>query len=205
LKLQKEVKLQDLAEKNGKILDLNNIRYILSNYEEYQVLTKIIRNLSQNKDLKRILIIGKDLISIYSQLRSNFPTAHFYIASKSKDILKSFEEHFENENKYSTYILDVLNGASLHDLIYTNSPFDLVIVNKIYNKVKKKKRYLSTRFLYKFYLQQYGALCLVNYLKDSKKEKFKLSESVKPTLEKKIPVKQENYLVQFIIYSKNHN
>ncbi len=203
MKLHKEVKLHNLEEKNGIILDVDNIGSILGENEEYRVLTEIIRTFSQNKELKRILLIGKDLIAIYSLFRWMFPSAHFYIANKSKHILKSFEEHFEKETNYSTYILDILNGASLHDLIYTNSPFDLVIANKIYNNVKKKKRYLSTRFLYKFYLWQYGTLCLVNYLKDSKKENFILSGLVDPSLEVKIPVKKENYVVQFIIYSKN--
>jgi hypothetical protein len=204
LKLQNELEIQDLVEKNSKILDLNNIKFVLTRFEEYQVLAEIIKNLSQNKKLERILIIGDNLKLIFSQLVRIYPNAHFYIANISKNILDDFQDHFRNQNNYSTCILDVFKGRSLHDFIYNNSKFDLVITDKLFSKERKKKRNYSIRFLYKFYLHQNGILCIINYLQYSKKDIYKPLKAIKPVLEKKIPVKWENYAVQFVVYSKKN-
>jgi hypothetical protein len=206
LNLKKNIKTQQIIEENGKILDLNNIEFILSKFEEYQVLIDLIRNFSKNRDIKRILIISDNLISIYSQLIKVFPKAHFYIANKSGKILESFKEHYKNENNYSIYILDVFKGVSIHDFIYDNSKFDLVIADKIYsNKKNRKKRYYSIKFLYKFYLRQNGILCLFSHIRDIEKHNSNLLGFIRPLLEKRIPVKNEKYFAQFILYSKREN
>ena len=88
MNLNKKVKIQQLEEQNGKILDLNNIEFILSNYEEYQVLADLIRKSSQYREIKRILIISDNLIKLYSHLSIIFPKAQFFIANKSKEVLK---------------------------------------------------------------------------------------------------------------------
>ncbi len=198
----KEVNIQHLTEKNRKILDLNNVKIILNEFEEYQVLTDLFKKLSQNKKrkIKKILIIGEDLLRIYPQLHTISPEAQFYITSKSKDILKSFIEHYNKQQNYSTHILDVFKGVSLHDFTYYNGKFDLVIANKIYSQARKKKGYLSIKFLYKHYLRQYGILCIINYTKNSKGDKFSLLETIKPALEKKIPIKNKKGSIHFIFY-----
>jgi len=204
LNLKKENKFQCLVEENGKILDLNNIEFILSEYEEYEIVSYLIRKLTEgeNKKIKRILIIGEDLIRIYPEINMIFPNSKFFITSKSRDIVNSFIKHYNKQKNYFAYTLDVLNGASLHDFIYNNSKFDLVIANKIFSKVKKKKRYFSVKFLYKYYLNQNGILCLINYIRNSKIDKFILLKTIKPALEKRIPLKNKNCLVQFISYIK---
>ena len=138
---KKEINTQYLTEKKRKILDLNNKKIILSEFEEYQILTDLIKKLSQNKkrNMKKILIIGEDLLQIYPQLLKISPDAEFYIASKSKDILKSFIEHYNKQQNYSTHTLNVFKGVSLHDFTYYIGKFDLVIANKIYSQARKKK------------------------------------------------------------------
>ncbi len=206
MNLKKNIKTQQLIEENGKILDLNNIEFILSKFEEYQVLINLIRNFSQNRDIKRILIISDNLNIIYSQLIEFFPKAYFYIANKSGKILESFKDHYKNEDNYSTCILDVFKGVSIHDFIYDNSKLDLVIADRIYsNKKNRKKRYYSIKFLYKFYLKQNGILCLLSHIRDIEKDNYNLLGDIKPLLEKRIPVKNEKYFVQFILYSKRES
>lgn len=204
MKLKKEVNTQRLVEKNEKILDLNNIKFILSEFEEYQVLVDLIRKINHKNGIKRILIIGDDLNPIYSQVSVIFPNARFFLANKSREILESFRTLNKDHKNYSTYILDVVKGVSLHDFIYNNIKFDLVIANKIYSRVKRKKRYHSIRFLFKFYLRQNGILCLINYVKNSRRDKFNLLKATKPVLKKEIPVKKEKYAIQFLIYTKKN-
>ena len=196
----REVNIQHLTEKNRKMLDLDNVKFILSEFEEYQVLTDLIKKLSQNKKrkIKKILIIGEDLFRIYPQLHKISSDAQFYIANKSRDILKSFIEHYNKQQNYSTHTLNVFKGVSLHDFTYYNGKFDLVIANKIYSQARKKKVYLSIRFLYKHYLRQYGILCIIT--KNSKGDKFSLLENIKPALEKKIPIKNKKGSIHFIFY-----
>lgn len=198
----RKVNNQHLTEKNRKILDLNNFKFILSEFEAYRVLINLIKKLSQNKirKIKKILIIGEDQFRIYPQLHKISPDAQFYIANKSKDILKSFIEHYNKQQNYSTHTLNVFKGVSLHDFTYYNGKFDLVIANKIYSQARKKKVYLSIKFLYKHYLRQYGILCIINYTKNSKGDKFSLLENIKPTLEKKIPIKNKKGSIHFIFY-----
>ena len=197
-----KVNIQHLTEKNRKILDLNNAKFILSEFEEYQVLADQIKKLSQDKkrEIKKILIIGEDLIRIYSQLYRISPDAQFYITNRSKKILESFKEHFKNQKNYSTYILDVFKGVSLNDFTYYNDRFDLVIANKIISQVNKKKGNLSIKFLYKHYLRQYGILCIINYTQNLKVDKFRIIRTIKPALEKKIPIKNKKGSIHFIFY-----
>jgi hypothetical protein len=196
-------KYQSLVEKNNKILDLKNIEFILTESEEYLILTNLIKNVLQGKEVKRILIIGEDLIPIYSNLMVNFPNAKFCITSKSNNILKSFEVHFKDQIGYSTHLLDVQKGVSLHDFIYKRSKFDLVIANKIYSKLKRRKRYLSIKFLHKHFLHPNGLLCLINYIKDSKTDGFNLLKYVKPVRLETFPIKKSKYSVQFVFYRNN--
>lgn len=199
---KREVNIQHLTEKKRKILDLNDAKFILSEFEEYQVLTDLIKKLSQNRKrkIKKILIIGEDLLRIYPQLHKISPDAQFYITSKSKNILKSFIEHYNKQQNYSTHTLNVLKGVSLHDFTYYNGKFDLVIANKIYSQARKKKGYFSIRFLFKHYLRQYGILCIINYTQNSKGDKFCLLETIKPALEKKNPIKNKKGSIHFIFY-----
>jgi hypothetical protein len=201
LNIKKET--QQLVEENGKILDLNKNKPILSEFEEYEVLMKIIRKISQNLEISRILIISNNIISLYSKLLMVFPKAHYYVANKAKSILKSFKEHYKNRKNYNIYILDVLKGVSIHDFIYNNPKFDLVIAYKIYSKVKKKKRYYSINFLYKFYLNQDGILCLISNIQHSE-EKLDYLKPLKPIIEKIIPIKNEKTSVQFTFYKKKN-
>jgi len=189
-------------EKKRKILDLNDAKFILSEFEEYKVLAALIKKLFQNKKrkIKKILIIGEDLLRIYPQLQKISPDAQFYITNKSKDILKSFIEHYNKQQNYSTHTLNVFKGVSLHDFTYYNGKFDLVIANKIYSQARKRKGYLSIRFLYKHYLRQYGILCIINYTQDSKGDIFRLLENIKPSLEKKFPIKNKKGSIHFIFY-----
>jgi len=184
------------------MLDLNNTNLILSEFEEYQVLPDLIKKLFQNKKrkIKQILIIGEDLIRIYPELYRIYPEAQFYIANKSKHILKSFKEHYNKQQNYSTHTLNVFKGVSLHDFTYYNGKFDLVIANKIYAQQRKKKTYLSIKFLYKHYLRQYGILCIINFTQNSERDKFSLLENVQPVFEKKVPIKNKNGSIHFIFY-----
>ncbi len=202
-----KVNIQHLTEKNGKILDLNNTKIILNEFEQYQVLRNLIKKLSQNKTkkIKKILIIGKDLLRIYPELHVIYPDAQYYITSKSKEILKSFIEHYNKQQNYSTYTLNVFKGVSLLDFTYYNGKFDLVIANKIYSQARKKKRYLSIRFLYIHYLRQYGILCIINYTQNSKGDKLSLIEPIKPALEIKIPIKNKKGSIRFIFYVRRKN
>lgn len=202
MNLKEEGKNQHLIEENGKTLDLNNDEFILSEFEEYQVLIYLIKKLSQNKKrkIKKILIIGEDLLRIYPQLHKIYPDAQFYIVNESKDILKSFLEHYNKEIKYFTHTLNVFKGVSLHDFTYYHGKFDLVIANKIYSQERKKKGYLSIRFLYKHYLRQYGILCIIIYTQNSKGDKFYLLETIKPALEKKFQIKNKKGSIHFIFY-----
>ncbi len=197
-----KVNIQHLTEKNGEILDLNNNKIIINEFEQYQVLTDLIKKLSLNKKRKRkkILIIGKDLLRIYPELHIIYPDAQFYITNKSKEILKSFIEHYNKQQNYSTHTLNVFKGVSLLDFTYYNGKFDLVIANKIYSQARKKKRYLSIRFLYIHYLRQYGILSIIIYTQNSKGDKFSLLETIKPDLEKKIPIKNKKGSIHFIFY-----
>lgn len=198
----RKVNIQHLTEKNRKILDLNNGKIILNEWEQYQVLTDLIKKLSLNKKRKRkkILIIGEDLLRIYPELHIIYPDAQFYITNKSKEILKSFIEHYNKQQNYSTHTLNVFKGVSLLDFTYYNGKFDLVIANKIYSQARKKKRYLSIRFLYIHYLRQYGILSIINYTQNSKGDKFSILETIKPALEKKIPIKNKKGSIHFIFY-----
>jgi hypothetical protein len=204
LNFKKEIKTQELVEENGKILDLKKIKYIIGEFEEYEVLMKIIRNISQNLEISRILIIGDNIISLYSKLLMVFPKAHYYVANKTNSILKSFKEHYKNRKNYNMYILDVLKGVSIHDFIYNNPKLDLVIADKIYSKVKKKKRYYSINFLYKFYLNQDGILCLISNIQHSEEKKLDYLKPLKPIIEKIIPLKNEKTSVQFSFYLKKN-
>jgi len=146
-----KVSIQHLTEKNGKILDLNNNKIIVNEFEQYQVLTNLIKKLSLNKKrkIKKILIIGEDLLRIYPELHIIYPDAQFYITNKSKEILKSFIEHYNKQQNYSTHTLNVFKGVSLLDFTYNNGKFDLVIVNKIYSQARKKKdTFLSGFYIY---------------------------------------------------------
>ena len=198
----RKVNTQHLTEKNRKILHINNINMILNEFGEYQVLTYLIKKLSQNKTkkIKKILIIGEDLLRVYPQLNKSSPDAQYYITSKSNDILKSFIQRYNKQQNYSTHTLNVFEGVSLLDFTYYNGKFDLVIVNKIYSQARKKKRYLSARFLYKHYLRQYGILCIINYTQNSKGNKSNLLRTIKPALEKKIPTKNKKGSIHFIFY-----
>ena len=202
-----KVNIQHLTEKNGKILDLNNNKIILNEFEQYQVLTNLIKKLSQSKKrkIKKILIIGEDLLRIYPELHLIYPNAQFYLTNKSKEKLKSFIEHYNKQQNYSTHTLYVLKGVSLFDFIYSNGKFDLVIANKIYSQARKKKRYLSIRFLYIHYLRQYGILCIINYTQNSKGDKLSLIEPIKPALEIKIPIKNKKGSIRFIFYVRRKN
>jgi len=202
LNSNRKVNIQHLTEKNGKLLDLNNNKIILNEFEQYQVLTNLIKKLSLNKKrkIKKILIIGEDLLRIYPELHIDYPDAQFYITNKSKEILKSFIEHYNKQQDYSTHTLNVFKGVSLLDFTYNNGKFDLVIANKIYSQARKKKRYLSIRFLYIHYLRQYGILCIIKYTQNSKGDKFSLLETIKPDLEKKIPIKNKKGSIHFIFY-----
>jgi hypothetical protein len=134
---------------------------------------------------------------------ADFPNTKFYITSNSKDTLKSFREHFKEQKSYFSHFLDVQKGVSLHDFTYYYGKFDLVIANKIYSKIKRRKRYLSIKFLYKHYLQQNGLLCLIDYVQDSKKEKYNLLKYIEPAKIKSIPIKKKDYSIQFIFYRNN--
>lgn len=195
-----KVNIQHLTEKNGKILDLNE-------FEQYQVLTNLIKKLFLNKKrkIKKILIIGEDLLRIYPGLHLIYPDAQFYITNKSKEILKSFIEHYNKQQNYSTHTLNVFKGVSLLDFTYYNGKFDLVIANKIYSQARKKKRYFSIRFLYIHYLRQYGILCIINYTQNSKGDKLSLIEPIKPALEKGIPIKNKRGSIRFIFYVRRKN
>jgi len=197
-----KISIQHLTEKNRKILDLNNNKIILNEFEQYQVLTNLIKKLSLNKKrkIKKILIIGEDLLRIYPDLHLVYPDAQFYITNKSKEILKSFIDHYNKQQNYSTHTLYVFKGVSLLDFTYYNGKFDLVIANKIYSQARKKKRCLSIRFLFIHYLRQYGILCIINYRKNSKGDKLSLIEPIKPALEKKIPIKNKKGSISFIFY-----
>lgn len=202
-----KVNIQHLTEKNGKILDLNNNKIILNEFEQYQVLTNLIKKLSQSKKrkIKKILIIGEDLLRIYPELHLIYPNAQFYLTNKSKEKLKSFIEHYNKQQNYSTHTLYVLKGVSLFDFIYSNGKFDLVIANKIYSQARKKKRYLSIRFLYVHYLRQDGILCIINSTQNSKGDKFNLIEPIKSALEKKILIKNKKNSIRFIFYVRRKN
>jgi hypothetical protein len=184
------------------MLDLNDIKLIISEIEGYQVLKDLIRKLSQNKKrkIKKILIIGEDLLHIYPQINEIYPNAQFYITNNSKGILNSFIEHYNKQQNYSTHTLDVFNGASLHDFTYYKGKFDLVIANKIYSQKIKKKGYLSIRFLFKHYLRQYGILCIIYYTQNSKGDKFSLLENIEPAQKKKIQIKNKKDSIHFIFY-----
>ena len=47
-------------------------------------------------------------------------------------------------------------------------------------------------------------LCIINYIRTSKANKDNILLPIKPALEKKIPVKNENYSIQFIFYTKKN-
>lgn len=199
---KKEGNIQHLTEKNRKMLDLNDTKFILSEFEEYQVLIDLIKKLSSSKKRKiqKILIIGEDLLHIYPQLHKIYPDAQFHIASKSKVILKNFIERYNKQKNYSTHILNVFKGVSLHDFTYYYGKFDLVIANKIYSQARKKKGHLSIRFLFKHYLRQYGILCIIIYTQDSKGDKFSLFENTKPVLEKKLSRRNKKSSVHLIFF-----
>ncbi len=59
------------------MVDLNYDKFNLSEFEDYQVLNDLIKNVSQSKKrkIKKILIIGKDLLHIYPQLHKIYPNA----------------------------------------------------------------------------------------------------------------------------------
>jgi len=172
---------------------------------EYQVLTNLIKGLTQeqNRKLNKILIIGESLIEIYPQIHKISPDSQFFIANKSEKILESFKNYFKKHKNYSTYLLDVSKGVSLHDFIFYNGKFDMVIANKIYSRLSKKKRYLSIKFLYKYYLHQYGILCIINYTQNYKRVKSSLLRNIKPLLEKEFSIKNINGSIQFSFYMSN--
>jgi hypothetical protein len=146
------------------------------------------------------LIIGEDLSKIYPQINEIYPDAQFYITSKSKDILNSFMELYNEQQNYSTHILDVFEGVSLHDFTYYNGKFDLIIANKIYSQAKKKIGYYSINFLFKHYLRQYGILCLIFYIENTKGDKFSLLKNIKPIFRKKISIRNKKGSIFFIFY-----
>ena len=150
--------------------------------------------------MKKILIIGEDLIRIYPQIYRISPDAHFFITNKSKEILESFKGYYKNRKNSCTYVLDVSKGVSLADFIFYNGKVDLVIANNIYSQLSKKKRYLSIKFLYRHYLRQYGILCIINYTQNSKRDKSSLLRTIKPVLEKEIPLKNKKNSIRFIFY-----
>ena len=104
MNLKKGIETQQIAEENGKILDLKNIKIILSEFEEYQVLIDLIRKVSKKVDIDRILIISDNLISLFSQLIKIFPKAHFYLANKTGKILETFKDHYRNQNNLMSFL-----------------------------------------------------------------------------------------------------
>jgi hypothetical protein len=134
-----------------------------------------------------------------------YPKARFYVANKSRKILESFKHRYKNQSNYKTCLIDVFKGVSIHDFIYDKSKFDLVIADKIYSNVKKKKERYSINFLYKFYIKQNGILCLVSYIHHIKKDTVNIKRLNNPILDIRIPVKNKNILVQYLLYTKNKN
>ncbi len=114
--------------------------------------------------------------------------------------MKTFIEHYSKQQNYSTHVLNVFKGVSLHDFTYYYGKFDLVIANKIYSKARKKKVYLSIRFLFKHFLHQYGILCIIIYTQHTRDNKFLLFENIKPVLEKKISLRNKNSPIHLIFY-----
>jgi hypothetical protein len=182
----------------------NNYNLKSSESGEYRLLKEDINRLNQekNKKLKKILIIGESLKRIFPQLYGISPGAQYFIGNKSKDVLESFKKYHKNHKNYSTYILDVSKGASLHDFIFYNGKVDLIIANKVYSQLSRKKRRLSIKFLYKHYLCQYGVLCIIEKAKSNTKCEYNFKRNIKPVLVKEIQIKNERSVIRLIFYMK---
>jgi hypothetical protein len=128
----------------------------------------------------------------------------YFIGNKSKKVLESFKKYHKNHKNYSTYDIDVSKGVSLHDFVFYNGKVDLIIANKVYTQLSKKKRNLSIKFLYKHYLSQYGILCIIDNAESTKKADYNIKRNIKPVLEKEIPIKNEKSVIRFIFYRKKN-
>jgi hypothetical protein len=201
---KRKVNSQQILEGKENIIDKNRLRS--SKSVEYQVLSDLLKKFNQSKikSMEKILIIGEFLIEIFSQLYKISPDAQFYIANSSNEPLESFKRYFKRYKNYSTYILDVSKGVSLHDFVFYNGKFDLVIINKVYSQLSIKKRNLSMMFLYKHYLYQYGILCIITDTKNTTQLKSSFIRNIKPVLEKDIPVKNKKSADRFIFYMRKN-
>ena len=56
--------------------------------------------------------------------------------------------------------------------------------------------------LNKHYLRQYGTLCIINYTQNSKRDKSSLLRTIKPVLEKEIPIKNKKSSIRLIFYAR---
>lgn len=199
----REVKSQQIFEKKGNNIDKNLLKPIES--REYQVLSDLLKKLYHTniESMEKILIIGDSLKEIYLQLHNISPKVQFYLANISNEPLESFKRIYKNYENYSTHILDVSKGVSLHDFVFYNDKFDLVIANKVYSNLSKKKRKLSLKFLYKHYLRQNGILCIISYIKDTNQDvKNNFMRNIKPVLEKESLTKNKKSSIQFSFYMR---
>ncbi|NHJ20383.1 MAG: hypothetical protein EAX91_05540 [Candidatus Lokiarchaeota archaeon] len=204
MNLKKEGGSQQIMEGKGSSIDKN--RLSLSESEEYHIFSNLLKRLNHSKitSMEKILIIGDSLIEIYLQLIKISPNARFYITNSSNKVLESFKKYTKNYENYSTCILDVSKGVSLHDFVFYNGKFDLVIANKAYSQLSKKKRNLSLKFLYKHYLRENGILSIISYIRDTiQGGKFNFIRNIKPVLEKEISIENKKNSIQFSFFRKN--
>lgn len=200
---KKEVESQKILEGEGKNIYKNH--FSMSESGEYHIFSNLLKRLnpSKIKDIEKILIIGDSLKEIYLQLCKISPDAQFFITNNSNKALISFKRNSKIYENYSTHILDVSKGVSLNDFVYYNGKFDLVIANKVYSQLNKKKRNLSLKFLYKHYLRENGILCIISDIRDTIQDgKFNFMRNIKPVLEKVFSIKNKKNSIQFSIYIK---
>jgi len=156
-----------------------------------------------NRKIDRILIIGDRISLSYNQLLELFPNSQFFIANKSKNILKSFKLNCKEHRNYSIQVIDIFDGLSLFNFALKYGKFDIIIVSGLYTyKINKKKLRYSAKFLYKHLVQFDGIFCIVNLTQDLKINKSPILENEHPIISQTIDTLDSDLLIFFTVYLK---
>jgi hypothetical protein len=201
----------DLELVNNKKKNVNKSSMIESNsenldfYEKFALSTKSV-SLQLSKNLKRILIIGKNLIATYNSIQKAFPNAQYIVANESKEFLSRFIENIDSNINTKIKILNLFDGSSLTDFYLEFGKFDLIILSGIFNDydLSKKRKNNSILFLYKHFLNFDGIFSILDNKKELSDDFIKKLKRLRFFKKSIKSHQQKDSSLQYLIFTKKH-
>jgi len=152
-----------------------------SDFYENLALTIKSMSLQSKRDIGKILIIGKNLISVYNAMNSVFPDAYYVVSNESQSNLNQFIKQFDLHTSIKIRVLDIFDGSSLTDFYLESGKFDLIVLSGIFDEyeLSNRKKRSSIVFLHKNFLNINGIFTILNGEKELTEELINLLKKIK--------------------------